>query len=183
MSASERREEILEAAVAEFAVKGLHGTSTETIAERAGVSQPYLFRLFGTKKDLFLATIERGFDRVERAFRQAAQESPGDELNAMAYAYISLLGHREALLVQMHAYAACADPDVRRVVQARFGQLYRFVADISGAEAEKLQQFFATGMLLNVAAAMDLASALDGEEWVSQLLGPVCSAKLRSLKP
>src|SRR5437660_10087823 len=100
MSAGERREEILEAAVAEFALKGLHGTSTETIAQRAGVSQPYLFRLFGTKKDLFIAAIERGFDRVQDAFINAAKSNPDNPLKSMGEAYIKLVAHREELLVQ-----------------------------------------------------------------------------------
>jgi AcrR family transcriptional regulator len=54
-SADERREEILEIAIEHFAVGGYHGTSTEVIAKEAGISQPYLFRLFRTKRELFLA--------------------------------------------------------------------------------------------------------------------------------
>src|SRR6266571_6871148 len=90
-TAGERREEIVTAAMAEFALGGLNGTSTEAIARRAGVSQPYLFRLFGTKKDLFLAAVERGFDRVEAAFRRAAEAHPENVLEAMGKAYGTLL--------------------------------------------------------------------------------------------
>src|SRR3989475_10301618 len=71
-TAEQRREEVLAAAVAEFAIHGLHGTSTEMIAKRIGISQPYIFRLFPSKKDLFLAAIDQCFDRVEAAFRNAA---------------------------------------------------------------------------------------------------------------
>lgn len=172
LSAEERREEILEAAVAEFALKGLHGTSTETIAERAGVSQPYLFRLFGTKKDLFLAAVERDFDRVDAAFRRAVESEPETVLQAMGKAYMALLTHREELLLQMHSYAACGDPDVRRVVRERYGELYRYVAQVSGATKHEVMQFFACGMLLNVAAAMDLPELADREDWACQLLSP-----------
>src|SRR5258705_13960667 len=63
--AAERREMVLEAAVPEFAAGGLAGTSTEDVARRAGISQPYLFRLFPTKKALFLALVGRCFRRVE----------------------------------------------------------------------------------------------------------------------
>src|SRR5438128_10791267 len=77
-SAEERREEIVTAAMAEFALGGLNGTSTEAIARRAGVSQPYLFRLFGTKKDLFVAAVERGFDRTKQAFERAIAEVDPD---------------------------------------------------------------------------------------------------------
>src|SRR5947209_8557708 len=87
ISGAERREEILEAAVAEFALKGLHGTSTEAIAARVGVSQPYLFHFYGTKKDLFLAAVARGFDRVQEVFEAAVRSDPEDKLKAMGLAY------------------------------------------------------------------------------------------------
>jgi AcrR family transcriptional regulator len=156
MSASERREEILEAAVSEFAQCGLHGTSTDDIARRAGVSQPYLFRLFGTKKGLFLAALERVFDRVHTAFALAVQNQPDDALHAMGQEYGRLLHQREELLLQMHGYAACGDPDVQELVRRRFGELYEYVERASEASDEEVQGFFARGVLLNVAAAMEL---------------------------
>ncbi|GAC1401099.1 MAG: TetR family transcriptional regulator [Chloroflexota bacterium] len=171
MSAGERREEILDAAVTEFAVKGLHGTSTEAIAQRAGISQPYLFRLYGTKKDLFLAAVERGFDRVRDAFEVAVQSNPQAPLPAMGAAYRRLLTHREELLLQMQSYVACSDPEVRTVVRDRFAQLYRSVEELSGESEEHVRLFFAQGMLLNVAAAMDLPALTDTESWAGRCLG------------
>src|SRR6266516_4106755 len=91
MPATERREMVLEAAVAEFAAHGLAGTSTEDVARQAGISQPYLFRLFTTKKVLFLALVERCFRRVEDAFTAAAGDLTGAEaLAAMADGYTRL---------------------------------------------------------------------------------------------
>jgi AcrR family transcriptional regulator len=171
MSADERREEILQAAMIEFARGGLAGTSTETIARRAGISQPYLFRLFGTKKELFLAVVERGFDNVHQTFRLAAEPPSENVLDAMGAAYSRLLAHREALLLQLHAYAACSDPDIQVVVRACFANLYRSVQQLSGAEDEVVRDFFAKGMLLNVAAAMDLPAAIEDESWLRECLG------------
>ena len=95
MPAAERREMVLEAAVAEFAAGGLAGTSTEGVARRAGISQPYLFRLFPTKKALFLALVERCFRRVEDTFTAAAGDLTGDEaMTAMADSYTRLLDDR-----------------------------------------------------------------------------------------
>jgi AcrR family transcriptional regulator len=157
-SAEVRREEILEAAMAEFALGGLHGTSTEAIAERAGISQPYLFRLFGTKKELFLATIERGFRRTLAAFQEAAAAAaPGEDVfEPMGHAYVDLLRDRTMLMGQMQAYAACEDPDVREVVRREFAAIYRFVESVSGGDDRGVHRFFKTGMLINVAAAMEL---------------------------
>lgn len=174
MPAAERRESILQAAMAEFAVKGYHGTATESIAERAGVSQPYLFRFYPTKKDLFMAAVERGFDRVENAFRLAAESQPGDVPRALGDAYEALLQRREDLLLQMHAYAACADPEIQSVVRRRYGQLYRLVADLTGMSEPELGQFFANGMLMNVASAMNLPAIVEAEPWAKGLIGRYC---------
>ncbi len=171
MSAEERREEILNAAVSEFALKGLHGTSTETIAQRVGISQPYLFRLYRTKKELFLAAVERGFDRVAEMFQVAAESNPKAPLVAMALAYKELLSQREELLLQMQSYVACVDPEIQVVVRRRFAELYRFVEEVSGADDELVRQFFAHGMLLNVAAAIDLPALLATEGWAERCLG------------
>ena len=112
MSAEERREAILEAARGEFASTGYHGTSTETIAERAGISQPYLFRLFGTKKELFLASVRRCFRETLETFQRAAEGKRGEEaLHAMGEAYLALLEDRSRLMAQMQAYASCDDPE------------------------------------------------------------------------
>src|SRR5579864_9019584 len=105
MPAAERRELVLDAAVAEFAVHGLAGTSTEDVARKAGISQPYLFRLFPTKKTLFLALVDRCFQRVRDTFTAAAGDYTGEEaLDAMGEEYERLLGDRTLLLLQMHAY-------------------------------------------------------------------------------
>src|SRR5262249_42424402 len=96
MSAEERREAVLEVAVAEFAQTGLHGTSTEKIAAGAGISHPYLFRLFGTKKELFLACMDVCHTRLHDTFTRAAEAAgDADRLEAMGHAYVDLLGDRE----------------------------------------------------------------------------------------
>jgi AcrR family transcriptional regulator len=164
--AVERREMVLEAAVAEFAAHGLAGTSTEDVARRAGISQPYLFRLFPTKKALFLALVERCFRRVEDTFTAAAGDLTGEEaMTAMGDAYERLLEDRTLLLLQMQAYAACDDPEVRAVTRAGFKKLWELTEKITGLPFQAVVDFFAVGMLMNVAAAMDLPSV--DERWTS----------------
>ncbi len=166
MTADERRETVLEAALTEFAASGLHGTSTEDVARRAGISQPYLFRLFPTKKALFLALVERCFRRVADAFTAAAQDRVGEEaLEAMGDAYEELLKDRTLLLLQMHAYAACDDPDIRAAARTGFRSLWELVERLTGLPFDRVVEFFAMGMLMNVAAAMDLPAV--GERWTS----------------
>jgi AcrR family transcriptional regulator len=157
MSAADRRESVLEAALTEFALRGLHGTSTEEIAQRAGISQPYVFRLFGTKKELFLATIERCFRETRDTFAAAAAGRSGaDALEAMGESYRGLVADRSRLMGQLHAYAAADDPDVREAVRRGYGELVELVERVSGAEPAVVSAWFAKGMLINVITAMDV---------------------------
>ena len=166
MPAAERREIVLDAAVAEFAAHGLAGTSTEVVARRAGISQPYLFRLFPTKKALFIELVNRCFRRVQDTFAAAAGERTGQEaLMAMADAYEVLLEDRTLLLLQMQAYAACDDPDIRAATRAGYKRLWELVERLTGLPFQTVVDFFAVGMLMNVAAAMDLPSV--DERWTS----------------
>jgi AcrR family transcriptional regulator len=162
MTADERRRSVLSAATAEFARGGFAGTSTEDIARRAGISQPYLFRLYRTKRDLFLAVVADGFERVRTTFERASEGFEGDEaLLQMGLVYSALLSDADLLRLQLHAYAASGDETIRAAVAGRFTDLANYVAERTGVSAEALREFFATGMLLNVVAALDL-SAVEG---------------------
>ena len=166
MPAAQRRELVLDVAVAEFARHGLAGTSTEDVARQAGISQPYLFRLFPTKKALFLTLVERCFRRVRDTFTAAVGDLTGEEaLTAMADAYEQLLEDRTLLLLQMQAYAACDDPEIRVATRAGFKKLWELIERLTGLPFQAVVDFFAVGMLVNVAAAMDLP-AVD-ERWTS----------------
>jgi AcrR family transcriptional regulator len=167
LSADERRAQLLVVATSEFAIAGFHGTSTETIARQAGISHAYLFRLFPTKKELFLAVGERCFERTRDTFRAAAAATsePSGRLHAMGAAYIELLADRELLLLQMQLYAACSDADICAVVRHGFDELRREVAELSGATPEDVYAFFSTGMLLNVAAAMNYPALGERKSW------------------
>ena len=167
-TAAERREAILDAALIEFAERGLHGTSTERIAKRAGISQPYVFRLFGTKKDLFVAAVERCMERMLEMFRTAAGGKSGEDvLDAIGEAYRGVLANPTLLRCQMQAYVACDDPDVRDAVRAGYGRLVEFAEQASGAPRETISGFFGAGMLLNVIAAMGQLEQT--EPWAERL--------------
>jgi AcrR family transcriptional regulator len=168
-SAEQRRDEILDAALIEFAERGLDGASTEEIAKRAGISQPYVFRLFGTKKELFKATISRCFRETLEIFQRAAEGKRGAEaLQAMGQAYAELVADRSRLRAQMQSYAACDDPDICAVVRAGYGDIVAYVERVSGADPATVSAWFAKGMLLNVIASMDLLNL--NEPWAERLV-------------
>jgi AcrR family transcriptional regulator len=157
-SSDERREQVIEAAVKEFAAHGFHAASTSAIAKRAGISQPYIYALFPNKHELFLAVHRRVVERIRNAFAEAAKgaDGPEERLDRMGKAYLQLLEDRDEILAQMQAHAAAGDPALRDPVRKDFMQLMDDVQRISGAPRERVLDFFAKGMLLNVAAALDL---------------------------
>src|SRR5437762_4376524 len=170
MTAAERKASILEAALEEFAARGLDGASTEAIAAKAGISQPYVFRLCGTKKELFMAVIGRCFRQTLELFQRAAEGKRGEAaLKAMGDAYVNeLLPDRTRLRAQIQAYAACEDDEIREVVRNGYGDLVAYAERVSGLPPEAVGRFFATGMLLNVIASMGLQN-LD-EPWAARLV-------------
>jgi AcrR family transcriptional regulator len=169
-TADERRESILDAALVEFAAKGLHGTSTEDIAKRAGISQPYVFRLFGTKQKLFAEACRRCMREVRESMAAAAAGKSGNEaLAAMGEAYLALLkDDPRRLMLQMHMYAAAGEAEIRKVARDGYGELVRFVEQVSGEPSAHVAQFFACGMLINVIAAMGVLDA--GIDWADRLM-------------
>jgi len=172
-TAEKRREEILQAAEQVFAARGLHGTPTMEIAKAAGISQAYLFRLFPTKAELFMALVERCNARVQRTFADAAAaaRAAGEPvLVAMGLAYIGLLGDRNLLLNQLNSLAACDDPAIRDQVRRGYAELVELVEHESGAGPEAVRDFFAQGMLLNVLVAMQAQDV--NEHWAQVLLQP-----------
>ena len=162
-TADERRTAVLAAAITEFARSGYAGTSTDAIATRAGISQPYLFRLFGTKKDLFIATYDLVGERIIRELTKAAEGFEGEEaLHAMGGAYLELMQDPDLLQVQMHGFAAATgDADIARSCRRTFEVLWHLIDERLGLDEEEVRQFFATGMMISVMSAIDLLSIPD----------------------
>jgi AcrR family transcriptional regulator len=166
MSGARRRAQVLGIAAGEFANHGLHGASTESIARAAGITQAYVFRMFGTKKALFLELVGAAFDRFTDGMAQAAHGVSGpDALALMGAEYHELLAERTTLLLQLQGFAACADDEVRELVRTRVARLWDTVAETTGLDAVTVKSFLAFGMLLNNAAALDVGE-LD-EPWAN----------------
>jgi AcrR family transcriptional regulator len=173
-TAEERRRELVDVALQHFSVTGLHGTSTEAIARDAGISHPYLFRLFGTKKELFLACAELTNERTRETFREAAatwRESGAESvLQAMGKAYVQMLADQDLLRMQMQVWAACSDPEIRAAAAEEYRVTFEEVERLADAPPDELRAFFEAGMLLNVVAAIGLAELSEHEAWVGRLV-------------
>jgi len=158
MTASQRREMVLHAALTEFAARGLDGTSTQDIAHQAGISQPYLFRPFPAKKALFLAVVRRCFQQMAEVFAAAAAgRAAQDALQAIGSAFAQLCQQRTLPLLQVHAYAARTDPEIRGRHPGRVRGPEGLHRAADRAAPARVHRWLGTGLL--IAAATDLHPA------------------------
>jgi AcrR family transcriptional regulator len=168
MSAEDRREQVIKEAITVFARYGYEGATTAAVAQRVGVSQPYLFRLFPTKKDLFLAASERNMNDTLQLLRDAVGGKTGYEaLEAMGHAYQEkLISHREWLLMQLQTFAACFDDDIQRQTRHCMQEIWNEIDKLTGGvSVESRVTFFSMGMFCNVIAAIGRIDGTD-TEWV-----------------
>jgi AcrR family transcriptional regulator len=173
LSAEERRELVLAAAVRAFARSGYAGTSTDSVAREAGVSQPYVVRIFGTKLDLFLDVFTMATDRIGQAFEQVLAESSFDpdreeDWDRMGTAYTGLLADRDFLLVMMHGFAAADIPEIGALARGAMASIYEILKR-TGCTDEQARDFVAQGMLLNVMIAMRAPEHVAEEGPLAQL--------------
>jgi AcrR family transcriptional regulator len=157
-SADERREHVLDAAIAEFAAQGYHAASTTAIARRAGISQPYIYALYRNKRELFLAAHRQVSERIRVRLLEAAQAGadPEARLQAMGEAYLGLIADREDVLCQLQAYAAAGDPALRDPVREEFLRVFEAVREAAGVSRQEAAFFFAGGIFLAIATALDV---------------------------
>ena len=170
-TAAERKDDVLDAAMIEFAEKGYDGTSTDDIAKRAGISQPYLFRLFGTKKELFKATVSRCFRETLEMFQRAAEGKRGEEalqaIGRRTWNSCRPTGRGSARRCR-RTRPPPTTPRSARSCGPATATSSRTRAASPDADGEQLWQFFATGMLFNVLASMHVNDS--PEQWMLDLL-------------
>src|SRR6185436_3817544 len=170
LTAEQRQHQLVEAAVTAFSLGGYAGTTTDQVARLAGVSQPYVIRIFRTKQELFIAAVNRAGDRIEQRFRAAAAETP--TLAGLGEAYEDLLAERELITLLLHGFTASADPAIGTPVRDCFGRLYEVVRELTGVSAEEARDFFAVGMLLTCLGAMRVIGPdpVPRDAWMADLL-------------
>lgn len=155
-------------AAEEFAATGYHGTSAETIARKAGITQAYVFRLFGSKKQLFVEVVNAAFERMATAMTAVAGGLTGiPALEAMGAEYDAMLADRTTLLLQLQGLAASGDPEIQAEVREGYGRLWQAVSATARLDPVTVKTFLAFGSLLNTSAALDLAGC--DEEWAREV--------------
>ncbi len=167
MSAEDRRELVLAAAMRAFSKGGYAGTSTDAVAKQAGVSQPYVVRIFGTKLELFLEVFDRACGRIREAFEAVLAEGPfdpedDDDWSRLGLAYTELLRDRDLLMVMMHGFSAGDVDEIAGRSRDGMGRIFATIRS-TGCTDERAQEFVAQGMLLNVMLSMRAPQHLDDD--------------------
>lgn len=171
MSGTDRRAQVLAAAVAEFGDHGWHGARIEAIASRAGISHPYLLRIFSSKRELFIAAMDSAFERMEVAFTDAVERDDGDPILALGEAYRLLLRDDPAALrLHMQAFAVAGDEEVGDAVKRRYAALLARMQELSGASDDRVRTCFAVGLTLTVVTVLDLPDRRGDLRWGARLL-------------
>jgi AcrR family transcriptional regulator len=157
-TAEQRREQVLAAAIEEFAANGYHATKTAAIAERAGISQPYIYALFKDKKVLFMAVQDVVGERIGDAFTEAWQEpaSPEEGLRAIGLAFRALMSNQSLMRCQLQGYAASSDPDIREHMRNLYMANFERLQKMTGLDNVTVARFIATGVLLNIGDALEI---------------------------
>jgi TetR/AcrR family transcriptional regulator len=171
MPAAQRRELILESATEVFGERGFAGTTTDRVAQAAGISQPYVVRMFGTKEQLFVEVLQRALERMLDAFEHGLHDGSGDHPEMrMGRAYFDLVTDRGTLLSLMQAFIMGSDPVIGPIARAGFERVYTFLRDDAGMTEEQIQAFLASGMLANTLLALRMADDYEA----SAIAGSIC---------
>ncbi|WP_197060935.1 TetR/AcrR family transcriptional regulator [Microbacterium mangrovi] len=170
LTSEERREQILQAALAVFGARGYVGTTTDQVAKAAGVSQPYVVRLFGSKEDLFLAALSEATDELLRSFRAAIATDDGTSIDKrIGTAYVDLLRVRGLHQTMSHAYLLGSHPVIGPIARRGFARVWRFFRDEAGFDADKARSFLAEGMLINTMIGLRLVDDYGDDESVTEM--------------
>ncbi|WP_235687023.1 TetR/AcrR family transcriptional regulator [Tomitella gaofuii] len=180
MSREDRRLSIIAAATEQFARGGYAGTTTDEVAQAAGVSQPYVVRMFGGKSKLFRAVVTAAFERTVAVFEQKLDEldrTPAITADAPEYweslggAYKELVADRSQLLVLMHGFAAGAEPEIGELARGGMASIYRLLVARTGCSPDQARDFLAHGMLINVLLAIEAPAHAAGDDALAELTG------------
>ncbi len=184
ISAGERRESILAAASRVFGERGYIGATTDQIAQAAGISQPYVVRMFGSKEALFLEVLQRALDKLVVAFRDAIAAGeragePGAALDSrIGSAYVDLIEDRGILLSLMQGFNMGHDPVIGAAARKGFLMIYRILRDEAHFDPERIRGFLAAGMLMNTLLALRLPDEYSSDEAVQELIECAFGPKL-----
>ncbi|MGE5614382.1 MAG: TetR/AcrR family transcriptional regulator [Bacillota bacterium] len=174
----EKREKIINAAMAEFALRGYEKASTNEIVKKAGISKGLLFHYFGNKKQLFLFLFDYGAEIIAGEIH-----SKLDRKERRLFAIIKqitkikmeLMRKYEKLFEFLQAAYMDRSPEIRGEIERR------------GAEApgSVMAGLFKNTDVSGFRRGLDLGKALDIITWTTEgiVRGELNKYRLMNIKP
>lgn len=169
-----RAQDVVSAASEEFAAHGYAGATTDAIARKAGVSQPYVVRLFGSKEKLFLHCCEQAFEAAQAAFRSAiasTDERPVPE-PLLGSAYAELVANPVIVGLLVQQYGLGSHPTLGPAVRAWYVDMFRLLRDEAELPEERARMFFGRGMLINILLTLGIKPDDDPSRELLAYLAP-----------
>jgi AcrR family transcriptional regulator len=163
-----------------FGDHGYVGATTDQVARAAGVSQPYVVRMFGSKERLFLEALERAVARLRAVFRAAIADTanPLGVHERVGRAYVDLVSDRGLLLTMMHAFVLGSDPVIGRAARECFLSVYTLLRQEAGFSPDEVHGFLAQGMLINTLVGVRMSDDFESDPVAHELLATALPQKL-----
>ncbi|MGO4547356.1 TetR/AcrR family transcriptional regulator [Paenibacillus sp. 2TAB23] len=169
-TSANRRTDIVSAAIEVFAEIGYYRATTAKVAERAQISQPYVFRFFSTKEALLQEALEVSWSRIFDAFRSVIATTGPERLEEeLVQAYVRIMdGFQNETLLQMQAQTI-KEEAITQTMQNGFREIHQIVYTAfqnAGLERpkDKTLIFLARGMLCNISLALSLPELMAVDE-------------------
>lgn len=138
LPAAQRREQLLDTAARVFAVHGFSGATTFQIAKAAGVSEPIIYRHFESKRDLFIALVERTGAATIKLWEHelATAPDPAERLKRLIGANPMVANRGRGIYrVIVQAMTEVEDPKILAALTEHVGRLHAFlVAEVRLAQ-------------------------------------------------
>lgn len=166
-TAEERRIDVIRAAMVEFGTFGYHGGSTERIARESGISQPYVLRLFGTKLNLFVATLDHVCESVMQTWQRALESTPAtgwDALMVLGQSYAQADDTAMRFRMIMQGAAAASTPEIEAAINSGMDRLWAWVQSTTGADHLEIQRFWAYGMMQTMGFSMSAQRYMESSD-------------------
>ena len=187
MRSADRRALILDAATEVFGARGYLGTTTDDVARAAGISQPYVVRMFGSKERLFVEVIERARTALLETFHEALAQNEARSVaelhQALGDAYVDLVERRGIHLSLLQGFVQGADPVVGAAARQGFLDVWSLLRNEARFTPDQARDFLARGMLISILLSVRMAEAAGDEPMAHEMLACTFGTKLDIVLP
>jgi AcrR family transcriptional regulator len=130
LPAVERRQAVLETACRVFSESSYRGATTAEIAREAGITEPILYRHFGSKRDLYLACLGEAWLKLRELSEQAIAESPSTCLGAISDAFVAKQAQVRLIDLWIQGLGESDDEVIADALRGQIREVHDFLAAV-----------------------------------------------------